>query len=118
MDDINYDKILNSKCICGVGLPWIKDNVVMAYPCEHMYHEKCFDKIMNHTSTCSICKIKIEKKLTMFDESVHYQRFADMFSMSYYDNMSQNTPSRFIDSIFDIANIFAHVPMIRTREEV
>ena len=32
---IDYDKVLNSKCHCGTGLPWIKGEVVMAYPCEH-----------------------------------------------------------------------------------
>ncbi len=119
MDDIDYNKVLNSKCMCGIGLPWKKDNVVMAYPCEHLYHEKCFDKIISeNVRICIMCNTKIEKKLSMCDESIHHQRFADIFSMSYYDNMSQNTPSKFIDSIFDIANIFAHVPMIKTREDV
>lgn len=117
-DDVDCDKVLNSKCICGTGLPWKKDNVVMAYPCEHMYHEKCFDKIMTDNCKCTMCDTQIEKKISMFDESIHYQRFADILSMSYYDNMSQNTPSRFIDSIFDIANIFAYVPMITTRDGV
>lgn len=113
-DEIDHKKVLNSKCGCGIGLPWKKDNVVMAYPCEHMYHEKCFDRIIE----CTLCGERIEKKISMYDEDIHYQRFADIFSMSYYDNMSQNTPSKFIDSIFDVASIFAHVPMITTREDV
>jgi len=118
-EKIDYEKVLNSKCICGVGLPWKKDNVVMAYPCEHLYHERCFD---NHKllpeKICGFCGTRIEKKISMYDESIHYQRFADIFSMSYYDNMSQNSPSNFIDSIFDIANIITRIPMIKTREDV
>ena len=87
---IDYDKVLNCRCICDVGLPWKEDNIVMAYPCEHMYHSECFDKLEN--SICRLCNTKIEQKLTMFDENLHPQRFSDMLSVSYYENMSSNTP--------------------------
>lgn len=110
--DIDYDKELNSRCACGTGLPWLKDQIVMIYPCEHMYHEKCFNKI--NDGICSICHEPIVKKLSMFDDDLHHQRFADMLSMSYYDDMSNNTSAGFLDSIFDLASVFARLPFITT----
>jgi 1-acyl-sn-glycerol-3-phosphate acyltransferase len=115
-DIMDYDKILNSLCSCGTGLPWIKDYVVMAYPCEHLYHEKCYNNLVFNEQTnkrqCRFCNAPIDKILSMFDEDIHPQRFADMLSMSYYDDMSNNTPYRFIDSVFDIATVFARLPFI------
>lgn len=108
--DIDYNKELNSICSCGVGLPWKRGTIVMAYPCEHMYHKSCFDKILDNT--CLICGQYIEKFFTMFDESLHHQRFADILSMTYYDNMSNNTPVRFLDSIFDLATVLARLPFV------
>lgn len=118
-DNIDYDKVLNSLCYCGKGLPWTKDNIVMAYPCEHLYHEKCFNKLImrNNIITCKLCDESINKKISMFDENIHHQRFADILSMSYYDDMSNNTPGRFLDSIFDLATIFARLPFTTTKEE-
>lgn len=48
------------------------------------------------------------------DESLHHQRFADILSVSYYDNMSHNTPTRFLDSVFDLATLFARLPFVTT----
>jgi 1-acyl-sn-glycerol-3-phosphate acyltransferase len=114
---IDNDKILNSRCSCGVGLPWVKGNVVMAHPCEHMYHEKCFNGIMITCMICRLCGEHIEKKITLFDENIDHQRFADLLSMSYYDNMCNNTPGRFLDSIFDIASIFARMSVAETHND-
>lgn len=114
-ENIDYDKILNSKCSCGTGLPWIKDNVVMAYPCEHMFHNKCFGKLK--TSICPFCKKIIERKITMFDKDLHHQRFADLLSMTYYDNMSHTTPGRFLDSLFDLVSIFARIPSVSSKTD-
>ena len=159
-DDIDMNKDLNSKCSCGTGLPWIKDNIIMLYPCEHMLHEKCYIKyrdnsaytgtistqkhfpiddrsisiqraitrviknkkgeivtkpnniideeyyILDNTHFCPICHKSIEKIFMITDEDLHHQRFADMLSISYYDNMSYNSPVGFIDSMFDFLSIF------------
>lgn len=114
-DDLDYDKVINSQCYCGIGLPWSNDSIVMAYPCEHMYHERCFNKIQN--GVCKLCGATIIKKLNMFDADLHHQRFADMLSVSYYDDMSCNTPGRFLDSVFDMASVFARMPFVTTRDE-
>ena len=108
-ETIDYDKVLNSKCGCGSGLSWTKGEIVMAYPCEHMFHDGCFKKLKSHT--CTICSQPIEKKITMFDEDIHHQRFADILSMTHYDTMSHTTPGRFLDSVFDLATVIARIPM-------
>lgn len=114
-DQLDYDKILNSICSCGTGLPWSKDEVVMAYPCEHMFHSRCFQQIKN--SQCPHCKTDIVKKLTMFDDDIHHQRFADILSMTYYDDMSETSATRFLDSLFDLASICARLPFITNKKE-
>lgn len=112
--EVDPDKILNSICICEVGLPWKKDTLVMMYPCEHMFHSKCYQKIKNNL--CPLCDQTIERILTMFDADIHHQRFADMLSMSHYDNMSFTTPGRFLDSMFDIVSVFARVPFVNSKK--
>lgn len=115
-NDIDYNKILNSKCLCGTGLPWKDDKVVMAHPCEHMFHSTCVEKYCKNKK-CGICKIPISRYWSMTDKDIHHQRFSDILSMSYYDNMSNNTPARFIDSIFDLATIFARLPFASNNED-
>jgi hypothetical protein len=107
---IDYDKVLNSMCYCGTGLPWKMDCVVMAYPCEHMYHEKCFQKVFDTTKICKYCNKTIKRKITILDNDLHHQRFADILSMTFYDNMNYNTPGRFLDSVFDVASFVARLP--------
>lgn len=114
-DIIDYNKILNSVCICTVGLPWKEDTIVMAYPCEHMYHSGCYDKLENNI--CKLCNSVIKKKLTMFDEGLHHQRFADILSVSYYDNMSSNTSLNFLDTMFDIVNILVKLPFLKSHKD-
>jgi 1-acyl-sn-glycerol-3-phosphate acyltransferase len=114
-DDIDYDKVLNSICSCGIGLPWVKDEIVMIYPCEHMFHEGCYKKIKD--GLCPICKSVIEKTMALFDEDLHHQRFSDILSVSCYVDMCYTTPGRFLDSLFDLATIFARVPFTTNKEE-
>jgi 1-acyl-sn-glycerol-3-phosphate acyltransferase len=115
-EEIDYNKVLNSMCkVCDVGLPWIKGETVMAYPCEHMYHEKCFYKLKNNK--CIICSAHIDKKMSLLDDNLHYQRFADILSMSYYTNMSTTSPGRFLDSIFDLATVFARLPFAADKSD-
>jgi hypothetical protein len=113
-NDIDYDKVLNSMCYCGIGLMWEKGENVMLYPCEHMFHEKCYKKIKDNA--CPLCKTNIEKKFMMHDEGLHEQRFADMLSASHYEDMCYTTPGRFLDSLFDIATIFTRIPFVTNKQ--
>lgn len=113
INKVDFDKELNSKCSCQIGLSWKNDEVTMAYPCEHMFHSKCFKKLNN---ICPFCQLQILKGLTMFDDDIHHQRFSDILSMSHYDDMSCTSPGRFLDSIFDVASIIAWLPFISSRK--
>jgi hypothetical protein len=104
-DNLDYTKSLNSQCFCGTGLPWKKDLIVMVYPCEHLFHKKC----LGNETNCLICSTPITKVWDMYDPLIHPQRFSDILSMSPYDDMSYNTPLRFIDSLFDLATIGANL---------
>lgn len=112
-DIINYDKILNSRCYCKTGLPWKNDIVIMCYPCEHMFHKSCYNLLNN---ICKFCNTQIEKIFTLHDKNLHYQRFADILSMSNFDNMSIYTSYNFIDSLFDITSIIARIPYLQTKK--
>jgi len=128
LSEIKYDitpdpnKSINSVCSCKKGLQWVKCKVYMAYPCEHLYHDKCFDEIMNGNKICKLCKLNnqdtiITKKITLLDKDIHYQRFADILSMTNYDDMCQNTPIRFLDSLFDITSLFIRLPFANNINE-
>lgn len=110
LTEINNNKILNCRCYCNVGLPWIKGQIIMAYPCEHMFHEKCYEKMDN---VCKICNTKIETKITLFDKNIHYQHFADILSMTYFDHMSHSTVGKFVDSFFDLASVLIRIPFAK-----
>jgi 1-acyl-sn-glycerol-3-phosphate acyltransferase len=112
---IDHNKVLNSKCYCKIGLPWVRGSVVMAYPCEHMFHEKCFDRM---DGVCKLCGSAVEKKITILDEDLHYQRFADLLSMSHYDDMGHNnTPSGFMDSMFDLATALVNAVSAQSKKD-
>lgn len=109
------DNNLNSKCFCSVGLAWLDKNteVVMAYPCEHMYHEYCFNKLSKKDKMyCKLCKKSIQRLLRLLDEDIDPQRFADILSVTHYSDMCTNDPINFIDSIFDLTSLFARVPFL------
>ncbi len=109
-EEIDYNKILNAICFCGVGLPWKNEEVLMAYPCEHLYHKSCITQCRNK---CKICDTTITKYISMFDETIHHQRFADILSMSSYGNMTLSSSAMFIDSFFDLATIFTNLAFIK-----
>lgn len=114
IDKIDYDKNLNSRCSCSTGLPWKNDDIIMLYPCEHMLHSQCFASLKSRE--CPLCKKSVEKIISMFDEDIHHQRFADILSMTYYDDMCSTSPYRFLDSIFDLASLIARLPFITSRK--
>lgn len=113
-DELDYNKVINSVCFCGTGLPWKKDQVVMSFPCEHIYHKSCYDDIKN--KTCPLCEKQIHKIFKMTDNDIHHQRFADLLSMSYYNDMMNTNPGTFLDSIFDLGSLLARVPFMQNRQ--
>ena len=109
-DIINYEKNLNSRCICKSSLPFVKDEVIMLYPCEHLIHMNCFKKIGKRE--CPYCNNYISKIIRYSDKDIHYQRYADILSMSYYHNLTFNSFENFFDSIFDLASIIIRMPFL------
>jgi len=113
-DRIDYSKELNSICWCGSGLLLKNQTLVMLLPCEHMAHIKCLD---NKTDRCRLCDTKVLHQTTIFDHSIHPQRFADLLSVSHYDDMCANTTFGFIDSFFDFASAAARMPFIKNTND-
>jgi len=111
---IDMNKELCSVCICGVGLQWKNQLIVMLLPCEHMFHKNCLDQKNNK---CQICEQTIDRYTDMYDIHIHPQRCADLLSVSYYDDMSTNTSLGFIDSIFDLATIFTRIPLLNNKTD-
>jgi 1-acyl-sn-glycerol-3-phosphate acyltransferase len=106
--NIANNKILNAFCICKQGLAWIKDEVIMIEPCEHLIHKKC----LRGKTYCPYCKndisaITTTKSKKNTDES--YQKWGDILSVTNFDKMSKITPvkiwyniPRLLKTIIDI----------------
>lgn len=73
---------INSTCICGKGLPWIKEEVIMIEPCQHLIHANCITR-----TRCPICldKIRSVKRLVDEDKS-EYWKYADILAMSCFES--------------------------------
>lgn len=87
---IDNSKILNSRCVCTRGLPWIKEEVIMMDPCEHLIHKKCFNKMK--TTVCPYCRTNISRIISTNDfkyDKRLYQKCIDILSVSNFDKMSR-----------------------------
>lgn len=72
------DEIINSRCICGEGLPFIRKEVVMIEPCQHLLHLECSGK-----KYCSMCCIKITKIRRLKDKNKKkLWKYNDILSMT------------------------------------
>ena len=81
------NKVINSKCICGDGLPWKQYEVIMINPCEHLIHREC---LKSHQ--CPYCKINITgiiKKHDYLKNPKLYQKCIDIISMTNFDKLSK-----------------------------
>jgi 1-acyl-sn-glycerol-3-phosphate acyltransferase len=112
---IDYNKNLNCMCHCGYSLPFKNDEIIMLYPCEHLMHLKCYQKLNNNI--CPYCNEGITKIIRGTDEDIHYQRYADILSMSYYHNLSFNTMENFVDSFFDMISVFVKIPFLKNKSD-
>jgi hypothetical protein len=110
---IDYDKELNSQCICKIGLPWKGDDVIMLFPCEHLFHKKCASK----KKCCPKCNTQIIKTYELLDEDIHPQIFSDILSVSPYDEMSSNTIVNFMDSVFDVTSVLMRILFLKNKED-
>jgi Acyltransferase len=123
MSDIQIEspdpnKNLNSTCFCGLGLPWMGCETVMAYPCDHMCHIDCYNKLDdNANKNCELCGEPILRLFGLLDEDIDPQRFADILSMTHFCDMSENSPASFIDSIFDLTTVMARLPFVDSVED-
>lgn len=108
------DKIINSKCICGNGLPWVKKEVIMLYPCEHLIHLKCFGK--KKSRICPYCNQQITRIIRhddfKYDESL-YQQCIDIISVSNYDKMSKIDSTEVIMNLPNLIGTIAQIPFAK-----
>ncbi len=87
----NVNKLINSTChICKVGLPWVKKEVIMLDPCEHLVHKECFEKLKSNK--CPMCQQFVKRIIHAndfkYDKSL-YQKCIDIISVSNFDKMSE-----------------------------
>lgn len=111
---IDTDKIINSKCICKNGLPWIKENVIMLDPCEHLIHHKCFTKLK--TTKCPYCKFHITRIISSNDFKYNpllYQKCIDIISVSNFDNMSKIYTDKVLFNLPNLIGTILKIPFTR-----
>lgn len=108
------NKIINSRCICNNGLPWIKKEVIMLYPCEHLIHLKCFNK--KKTTNCPYCNKSITKLIRHDDfkyDKTLYQQCIDIISMSNFDGMSSINTNEFLMNLPNLISTVAQIPFTK-----
>jgi len=97
------NKLINSRCICKKGLPWVKIEVVMLEPCEHLIHTKCFKEL--NTKNCPFCNTEVTRIIGKDDYKYDpklYQKCTDILSMS----------CAYVRPSFDIGNFILGIPNI------
>lgn len=81
---MSINKVINSRCVCKKGLPWVRKEVVMIEPCEHLIHKKC----LGDKSMCPFCFMPITRLIHRNDfkkDKRMYQKCIDIISMSNFD---------------------------------
>lgn len=108
------NKIINSRCICKNGLPWVKKEVVMLCPCEHLIHLKCFEK--RKTAECPYCHQPVVRILRhndyKYDKSL-YQQCTDIISMSNFDGMSKIEMDEVLMNLPNLIGTIAQIPFTK-----
>ena len=108
-------KIINSRCICKKGLPWINLKVVMILPCEHLIHQECLNKdIKNNKYICPICSKKIFKiidhKYYRHDHK-YFQQCIDILSVTNFDNSTSINMIEVTKNLPLFLNILCNIPL-------
>lgn len=107
------DKIINSKCICGLGLPWIRNEVIMLDPCEHLLHFKCYIK---QPFVCPLCNMVIKKIIRKNDykkDKTLVQKCIDITSMSNFDCLSKIAFDQIIINLPLLLDAIIRIPLIK-----
>jgi 1-acyl-sn-glycerol-3-phosphate acyltransferase len=109
---MNKDKIINSRCICGLGLSWKEDIIVMLEPCEHLIHRNCIT-----SNECPFCKTKIEKlyrenelKKLIKKDPKYYQKYIDIVCMKNVNNICRKDMTKIITNLPTIMDIIGRIP--------
>ena len=107
-------KMINCRCICGIGLSWTKDKTVMIEPCEHIFHEKCLksnycpichDEIINYYSETELKRKKYSP--------IYYQKYVDMVSIKNINHLCKKNMNKFISNMPYITDIISRLPFSR-----
>ncbi|AYV76492.1 MAG: lysophospholipid acyltransferase [Terrestrivirus sp.] len=111
----DLSKIINSCCSCGKNLLLKKLPHILLEPCDHIMHKKCYlgKKI------CPICNNKI-KSIKTLDEvkelsknnSIYYQKYIDMVSISNFDDMFSVNKELMVPNMIDFLGILSSVPFL------
>lgn len=116
MTDMN--KIINSKCICKNGLPWINEDVIMLDPCEHLIHSKCFNKLK--TVSCPYCGKHVSRIISANDFKFNpslYQKCIDIISVSNFDKMSKIYSDQILLNLPNLLGAVINVPFTKGVKE-
>lgn len=89
------EKKINSKCICSINFNLISQNLVVVFPCEHIFHKNC---IKSSKNICLFCENKI-LKIYSFKEiknlvlnqkkTNYYQNYVDMLCVKNFSDSSE-----------------------------
>ena len=86
------NNIINSRCVCDIGLSWINIPQIMIFPCEHILHKKCHKLTSNKCDICNepITDIKDFNQIRKLSKKggIYYQRYIDMIATSNFNHMS------------------------------
>jgi 1-acyl-sn-glycerol-3-phosphate acyltransferase len=100
--------VINSRCVCGDGLPWINDHIIMMLPCCHLIHQKCY----KNRSLCFICKNKVVttiNKNAYKNNKKYYQHCIDIISMTNHDKLMNYN---YTDSILNLPPLITLISKI------
>jgi len=104
--------LINSRCICGEGLPWIKTEVIMIEPCEHLIHLKC----LKNAQSCPYCNKQITHIVKALDYKNYpklHQKCIDIISMTNYDHLSKKNHKHMIENLPLLLSSIAQLPFTK-----
>lgn len=120
---LDYNKNINSRCVCEKGLRWIPEDLYFINDCEHILHNSCFKKLENRRE-CPICKTKITRIYTLKDlerkvlesegevKKEYYQKYVDLLSLSNMNDYGSKNLGLLIMKMPLYMNIFLKLPFI------
>jgi len=80
---------INNKCYCGKLNE--KKNIISFYPCCHLIHQECYNKLKNKNK-CYICKSKI-------DEVINLEKCKKFINTNKYKEIYSNILSQSFDDV-------------------